>query len=433
MQRGLKKKGLDTSSNIPTHFYCSEEYKLITSSEAALGRSFSFVNLSSSYKRNLHIRAYVDYYGGYAEHGRNIIFGLNDRGNYNIKLTPIKTPIDIDPIVWNRLNWFTKNPNFKIKDSTLLTIAGPGWLQHKYLAENRRNIGWTMIESLEAHPTILQWLENCDLILCPTDADMQRFKKADVFLEKVHLGYDDKSYYQGVEPLDISNCRNRFIFGVLGSWNKRKNIKEIIQAYVKAFKPEDKVTLLLCCKYGTRPYGKEKENPKRWTIGYEFNKYLKEIGKTIEECPHIVLIDIPLHESVMPHLMARFNCLVGFSAGESTWLPGLQAMAMRIPIIQLAAATNGFMEYGYSVMELCEEVIYIEADEELVEGTSEYYEGQAFAQGNIPELVDKMKYVYNDYESIVKSDKIKKGILKAKDWTWNKSIEKLDEILNEKI
>ncbi len=420
-------KDLDTSGQIPTGFYCSEEFKSITSSEAALKRSFSFVDLTNPHKLNLHMRSYVDYYGGYAEHGRNIIFGLDKTGNYNIKLTPIKTPVDIDPIVWNKLNWFTKNPNFKMKDSIFLTIAGPGWLQKKYLSECRINIGWTMIESLYAHPDVINWLNNCDYVLCPTDIDIKRFKNVNIEKIKMHLGFDNNFYKPGITPLDITNLRGRYVFGVLGSWNKRKNVKAIVQAFVKAFKPEDNVSLLMCCKYGTRPYGEEKNNLDRWNIKYEFEQYLNEIGKTIEECPHITLLDIPIHESLMPHLMARFDSLVGFSMGESTWLPGLQAMAMGIPIIQLSADTNGCEEYLCNVGFLCNKVNYVEADEEMVEGTSEYYKGQKFAEGNVDELAGKMEYVYSNRNC--RTVKVKEGLKKAIDWTWEKTITDLDKFI----
>lgn len=425
-----EKSGLDTNAQIPTNFYCSEELTKITSSESALSRGFSFVNLTSPHKTNLHIRSFVDYYGGYAEHGRNTIFGLDSLGNYNIKLTPIKTPIDIDPIVFHKLNWFTKNPNFKIKDSIFLTIAGPGWLQKKYLSPSRKNIAWTMIESLEASDEIIGWVNNCDEVWCPTDADMRRFKRANVNLEKVHLGFDIKSYNQNTKPMDISNCRGQFVFGVLGSWNKRKGIKEIIQAFAQAFKPKDSVCLLCCCKYGTRPFGKEKENEERWTIPYEFKKYLAEVDLEPDQCPHIILLDVPTHETVLPHIMARFDCLVGFSMGESTWLPGLQCMAMAKPIIQLATDTNGFMEYlDQEINFLCERVKYIEADEELYEGTSEYYKNQKFAQGDIEELKEKMLYVYKNHKIIENNGKLNLGVIKMKDWTWKKSIQKVDELL----
>jgi len=348
---------------------------------------------------------------------------------FNIKLTPIKTPIDIDPIVWNKLNWFTKNPSFKMDGSLLMTIAGPGWMQKKYLSSERVNVGWTMIESLEAHPDIIKWLGNCDYILCPTDTDVRRFKDAETELVKMHLGYDEKKYFSDTIPMDIVNCRKRFVFGVLGSWNKRKNVKAIIQAFVKEFKKEELVTLLLCCKYGTRPFGNEIDNQERWTIKYEFDQYLEEISKTIDECPHIVLLDLPLHENIMPSLMSRFDCLVGFSMGESTWLPGLQAMGMRKPIIQLAAESNGCMEYLFDVGFLCNEVKCVEADEELYEGTSEYYKGQKFAEGNVEELSGMMRYIYKDYDRLSIGDKVSLGYGKSKDWTWAKSTESLSKFL----
>jgi len=210
---------------------------------------------------------------------------------------------------------------------------------------------------------------------------------------------------------------------------KEKNVRKIIQAFVQAFKPEDEITLLMCCKYGTRPFGKEKENEERWTIKYELDQYLIEVNKTIDQCPHICLVDIPLHESLMPHLMARFDCLVGFSMGESTWLPGLQAMAMEIPIIQLNAETNGFMDYLGDVGFLCNNCEYEIADEELVDGTSEYYEGQKFAEGDINELIERMQRIYKERVTIRKNPKVQMGMNIAKNWTWEKTIEKVDKLL----
>jgi glycosyltransferase involved in cell wall biosynthesis len=222
------------------------------------------------------------------------------------------------------------------------------------------------------------------------------------------IGVDLNKYNSRVKPLNIPNLRNKFVFGIFGTWNKRKGIKEIIRAFCKAFTSEDCVVLFCFCKYGTRPYdedievysdARKKEDEDKWNIKFEFDRYTKEFDK--ENLPHIVLFDIPVQEDIMQHMMKVANIVVGFSSGESTWLPGLESFALSIPVIQLASECCGFMDYlTDSNSLLCHEVKYIEADKELYDGTSEYYKGCKFAQGNEDELADKMKYAYKNYDKL---------------------------------
>jgi hypothetical protein len=91
--------------------------------------------------------------------------------------------------------------------------------------------------------------------------------------------------------------------------------------------------------------------------------------------------------------------LVGFSKGESTWLPGLELGAMQIPIIQLSSECSGFMDYLECNRYMCKEVTYKIADQELYEGTSEYYEGEELAHGNVEELSEMMIRVRKEKDS----------------------------------
>jgi len=124
--------------------------------------------------------------------------------------------------------------------------------------------------------------------------------------------------------------------------------------------------------------------------------------------------------------------------GESTWLPGLQAMMMKIPVIQLENYCNGFIDYMQDNNSfLCKRSDLVIADEELYKGTSEYYKDQYFADGNEEELIEKMKYVYGDYrnnkiEINLKTERAMKDVLQI--WTQknslNKAIQRLKEIKN---
>lgn len=416
--------------------YCDTGISKIMTSKGITSISIKVAELSDLPKTNVHIRAYVDFYGGYAEHGRNVITGLGNRNDFNIKLTPIKSLIDIDPFRLQEINRFIYPPNFDIEKSILLTIAGPGWAQEKFQSKNRYNIIWTMTESIECHPDFKKWLENVAEVWVPTIADFNRFKKVHNNVRIMRLGIDN-ILYQKVEPVIINNIPKRnIVFGYVGSWNKRKGIKQIIRAFCKAFSSDDPVTLLLISKYGTRPYdgmkdGEEvkKTDMEKWDIKYEFNRFTKEF----KDKPQILLIDVPIHENVIPNFMSRMNCLIGYSLGESTWLPGLQAFSMRIPVIQLENPFSGYMDYmDYENSFLIKPEKEIDADEELVKGTSEYYDGMKFMIGNEKSLTDKLREIYvEEYEEVDEAKIVSNAFSTVQEWTWFRAINEVAKRLKE--
>lgn len=420
-------KKLDAGDGIEYLPLCMDEIARVTSSNGALSRKFHAYDLIPVNKKNLHIRCYMDYYGGYAEHARQVVYGLHDTGRYNIKVTNIKTPVDVDPIAWQKNNWFIHNA-IDLAKSDFMAIAGPGWLQSKFLPPSRKVYGWTMIESMGFSEECTSWLKNADCIICPTDIDVRRAKEARANnTVKIHLGFDSMLFNQQTEPMSLVGLENRFVFGVLGSWNIRKGVKEIIKAYCHAFSDKDNVTLLLVSKYGNRKWGENKEDKERWTISHEFSEILTECKKFKDNLPHIALVDIPVHETVLPHIMARFDCLVGFSSGESTWLPGLQALAMKIPVIQLANDCCGYMEYLHDKNSfLCKKIDYRVCTEEFWRTTSEYYEGQVFGFGDWEELSATMGEAYIKRDFMLKS---RVGWEDVKNWTWKDTIKALDEFL----
>jgi glycosyltransferase involved in cell wall biosynthesis len=414
----------------PYRIYCPADISAVKTSEGVLSRGFSSGDFNAPKKSHVHIRAYVDFYGGYANHAREVINRLFDTGDHVIKLTPIKANPDIDPIEHNRMTWFTKNSAFRIEESDFLLIAGPGHLQKKFIPSARRVIGWTMIETLGVQERIVGWCNNADEIWCPTQIDMNRFKKAGIRnLYHVPLGYDEKLYNPEVKPIHFNNIKNRYVFGVLGSWNIRKGVEDIVKAYCNAFDANDHTTLLLCCKYGSRPYGEKENDDGRWSIEYELNEIIDSLGIPREQLPHISIMDRPVHPNVLPHICARFDCLVGFSAGESTWLPGLELTAMGKPVIQLQSECSGFMDYLQGNRYMCKDVKYVKATQEMADGTSEYYINQELAVGDWTELSEKMILIRDEKGTNNQEVSIKMMQRQIRKYTWKDSIERIQERL----
>lgn len=409
---------------------CKEDFSKNFSKEHIANSAYTPYHLAFPGRKHLLIRGYTDYYGGYAEHARNVIFGLNKTGRFQIRLLNISCPIDINPLVYNDVSWFADN-KIDVAKADYLCIATPGWLQEHMLPGVQNKIyAWTMTETRRFNKKSAEWLKNANVVLCPTDTDVRRAQEAGVASPvKMHLGYDSAVYNTGVTPLRISGLEDKFIFGYVGTWSPRKGIKDIVRAYVKAFKGRTDVALLLVAKYGVVPYGDDKNNRERWTIKHEFDELRKEFNGV--DMPFISLIDAPMHPNVLASVCQRFDALVGFSAGESTWLPGLEVGALNKPVIQLAADCNGFMEYlndGNSF--LCRKVRYEKADEEMVNGVADLYDGQELARGDVDELASVMEYVFNNSEtSSVRGISMELMRNVSNNWQWSSTIDKLSKLL----
>jgi len=392
--------------------YCPREFADVNTEHGVYCRVHRIGELAPTHRRPILVRGFANYYGGYAEHTRAVLEGLHATAQYAPKLSTIPSPIDVDPLLSQRLGWFERNPMWIRDGSPTLTIAGPGYMQKQHHIGTGPQIGWTMIETLRAQKRVIEWCKDPDMLLLPTEVDMGRFGGIHN-IELCPLGYDPEIYHPNVRPMNIREIEGRFVFGYVGSWNARKGIHDIVKAYVQEFSHHDPVTLLLFSKYATRKHGPSKEDDTQWSMEYELQQCLRECGyDDYSAAPHIAIIDVPVHPVAVAPIMANFNALVGFSAGESTWLPGLHAGAMNIPIIQLASKCSGFMDYLGGSELLCRDVKYVEATENnaLGAGTSEYYIGERLAVGNVKELQGKMRILYSQTHSVEHSRRVSNSV-----------------------
>ena len=189
----------------------------IMSKEAALSRSIRLVNLINNNAVNLLLRSYFHYFGGFASHGREVLFNIGE--NYqeiNIKADPLPTPVDVDPFTEQKINFYSKNPLDK-EQAIHLNIACPAHSQYYPLQKCAHSIMWTMTETepmskhYEPGSYIYKWLERVDEVWVPTDMDMKRFgeivPKGKLF--KMNLGIRTDQFHKDVSPLDITNTKDK--------------------------------------------------------------------------------------------------------------------------------------------------------------------------------------------------------------------------------
>lgn len=247
-------------------------------------------------------------------------------------------------------------------------------------------------------------------------------------LKLMPFGVDFENYdFDIVKPMKLKNVEGKFVFMFCGNWNKRKGIDIVIKAFCRAFEGNRDVALILYSKYATRPYGELQDYEQRWTIKHEFENFTSDFK--LSTMPQICIIDCPVHPSVAPSLMQRADCCVAASLGESLWLPGLEFGALKKPIIQ--TEWGGFRDYlTHANSSLIDSNGFQVADDELVNGTSGYFEGQEFAIPNEDDLVDKMRDVYKNYNNaIIKAEELYNFIKDR--YNWKILIDKIDKRLKE--
>jgi len=386
--------------------------------------------LEHNFSLQINLTGYIYYFGGYATFTRDFIKRL-EKLNHLIKLNPIPSGIDLDPFEFQYFKGLIDTPLDREKQIINMLISSPRKYSPEFLKPNDKKILWTMIETRRVHPDALERCLGFDEIWVPTTLDYERFSKLSAIkdvIKVVPFGIDfEKFDGDFVRPMKLSTVKDKFVFMFCGNWNKRKGIDIVIRAFCRAFEGNRDVALVLYSKYATRPYGKLEHYPQRWTIKYEFEQFTKDFK--LSTMPQICIIDCAVHPEAAPALMKRADCCVAASLGESLWLPGLEFGALKKPIIQ--TEWGGFRDYLDDTNSfLIRNKGFRTADEELVEGTSEYFENQEFAIPDEDDLVDKMRYIYKNYEhAIIKAEKLY-NFVQTK-YNWKTLIDKIDNRLKE--
>ena len=207
-----------------------------------------------------------------------------------------------------------------------------------------------------------------------------------------------------VAVMDMSSLPNdrAFVFLTVGKYETRKSILEVISAYCKAFGDSTKDTRLICHCYN--PVFKDFTR----TIAADLNKLGITLSPTTSESSLIAthknaIIEIPKGYVSSEDLQMLYNyCHVGVFPfkGEGWCLPLLEAISAGKPCLATNySAPTEFLskEYGYNQDLLLNNYKLQPAQDGL------FFKGDrgVWAVPNQDELIDKMRYVYDNYSNIL--------------------------------
>lgn len=266
--------------------------------------------------------------------------------------------------------------------------------------ESPFRIIYTMFESDHIPDDWIEYLQAADKVLVPSHWCQAVFAKSGIKTEVVPLGYDD-TIYTPIEREIKRDVRKDFTFLHYNAFNVRKGFPEVFKAFVKAFKQDEPVKLILKTTLDKAP-----------------------IPILKDQYPNIEVIEGKKSSKELMQIIARSDCFVFPSRGEGFGMTPLEAMATGIPAIVPNA--HGISEY------FNREFMY----EVNVGGTCPglYSRYKNMDVGNmvicdVDHLAQQMRYVYEHQTEAHEMGQ--KAAQFAKDWTIRKTAEKLKVIIDE--
>ncbi len=246
----------------------------------------------------------------------------------------------------------------------------------------RFRIGRTMFET-DRIPD--GWAERCnamDEVWLPSEFNRDTFASAGVDPHKirvVHAGLDAQAFRPGLQPLDIPHRRG-FSFLSVFDLQARKGTDLLLKAYLREFKPDEDVTLVLKISQNT---GMLLDAEAQLTYFIE-----KEVGLTLEKSPPVILLKGFLSQANMASLYAATDAFVLPTHGEGYGRPFLEALACELPVI--ATRWSGQLDF------LNDENSYLIDIEGLVPASTdvESFAGHLWAEPSVEHLRQLMREVY---------------------------------------
>ena len=132
----------------------------------------------------------------------------------------------------------------------------------------------------------------------------------------------DSNELKGIHPINLNGLEtNTIVFGVIGQWNNRRNMSDVVVAFLRAFSDKDNVALVIKT-FGNDP------------VNIEDRKKLIDLIRQIKkDCkkpnlPKIVMLQEICSYKTMTSLLSRINIYVSASRGESKDISMLRCAAM---------------------------------------------------------------------------------------------------------
>lgn len=331
---------------------------------------------------------------GYAQASRGNILALHKAG----------IPLTLDPISFEEarpdlgesgeiIHSLTK----KDIDYNIVIMQCTPEFWEKEKEDGKINIGYVFWETTKIHPDWKEFINSTvDKLLVSCEWNRTVFKECGI---KIPIGVVphglDINNFSDVEPFSVAGInKDTFVFYSIFQWTERKNPIALLRAYWYAFQNNEDVALVL------KTYKADYSEIEREAIRTSL-KYLKN-SIVFDNHAKVYLIPNMLSDEEILGLHVRGDCCVSLDRGEGFGLSPFTAGGFGKPII--VTGFGGVTEYAKP-----DNSYLVKYQLTPVFGMpwAPWYKGeQLWAEPNVVDGAEKMRYVFNNREEATNRGKL---------------------------
>lgn len=261
-------------------------------------------------------------HSGYSQAAQDMILALHESGKYDIRIQYIQArALPQTGLSKDRRDLFLSMVEKERTDDhiQIFHCIPPSQLN---IAKTRKSIGYAMFETFEPpNSGPMDWiriLNTNDAIICPSKFNYKIFAHERVRkpLYYIPCCIDKKQFNPQVEKLEHYD---RFTFLFFGTWKQRKGYPQLIEAFAREFSRTDNVQLVL----KTSDISKAEAS---------VSQILKNLGLHKKDIAPIIYEKRVFDDVSLPSFLKSVDCLISPTLGEGFGLPGLQCMALGVPV-----------------------------------------------------------------------------------------------------
>lgn len=261
-------------------------------------------------------------HSGYSQAAQDMILALHSSGKYDIRVQYIQArSLPQSGISKQRRDLFMQLVEKERTDQHLQVFhcIPPSQVN---IAKTERSIGYAMFETYQPpNSGPMDWiriLNTNDAIVTPSLFNYKIFAHERITkpIHYVPCCYDPKQFNTSVAKLE---SYERFTFLFFGTWKQRKGYPQLIEAFAREFSKADNVQLVV----KTSDVEKSKA---------AVQQILRNLGLDKKDTAPILFEKRVFDDVTLPSFLKSVDCLISPTLGEGFGLPGLQCMALGVPV-----------------------------------------------------------------------------------------------------
>lgn len=254
---------------------------------------------------------------GYSQAAQDYIIALQRSGKYDIKVNGIGARPSAPQLSTERIEMLQKlmaNPS--VPNSINIVHCIPT-MQARYTKNGFKTLGFATYETYDPPANWFNILNSNHGIITPSKFNHKIFSVDTIQKPVFYVPhcFDVDVYNSDVKPM---YQYDKFSFLFMGTWKIRKGYPQLIEAFLNEFSDQDKVQLVI--------------KTDRFAQAEQYiNNIKRQIGN--KGFPTVLFEHKVFDEKSVASFMKSFDCFIVPTLGEGFGLPGLQSMALKVPVI----------------------------------------------------------------------------------------------------